>query len=78
MTKKHPSEIVLRALRHGLQVKDMVMSEDGEVATVLQDGCVVIPWDINDFIKWCEKIPEEDIIAIAGSLALQHLRKERY
>lgn len=34
-------------------------------------------WDFNGFIKFCEQIPEEDIVALAASNALVQIKKEK-
>ncbi len=76
---KHPAEIVLKALFMGHAVKlgkdtylmsddNFVGVEEGENVRVYHDRDLAI--GLNDFIKLCGDMPEEDVVGLAASVAL--------
>lgn len=80
--KKHNSLIVLKALLNGMSIKidtghTICMSEDNKLCYEMlveqfpsELKLFQADWDFNGFIRFCENIPEEEIVSIAASLAL--------
>lgn len=67
--------IVLKALFQGIPIKNknstIVCSENDEIAIKIDDEkCYTIEWPINDFIKFCNKMSDDEIAILAAELAL--------
>lgn len=84
--KRPGSEIVLRALREGARVEldgytyEMV---DGRVYIIMfkesngmREKVFVEPhMTLNDFISWCDRIPENDLFIIGATAVLNSNRR---
>lgn len=80
---KHTSEIVLRALLKGNKVNldlgtmtlPCVLSEENNVCTVATKNGeeVLLPFDLDlsEFIKACERMPENERVSLVCNLTLQ-------
>lgn len=81
MTTKPKALTVLEALYFGLEVKTFpggnsaIMSEDGKVGVPYNGGVISTPWDLNDFLSWCEKISDEYIFELNANIALNKLKR---
>lgn len=80
MKSKEKSEIVLRALNLGIEVK-----LDGSLFSII-DGAMCIwqneewyeyPVTIDTFLKWCNDLSDEDLAFIACNITLNTLKIKR-
>lgn len=74
--KKHNALIVLSALLEGMSIKtdsiyNICMSEDNYLCYKIESQLFQADWDFNGFIKFCERMSEEEIVCLAASVALK-------
>jgi len=72
---KHPALIVLKALLNGFTVKDgdhnLICSENNEIGVKINDDqMITVDYTLNGFIKFCEKLPEAQIIELVYQLGM--------
>jgi hypothetical protein len=81
---KHPAIIILNALLNGCELEyegfTYCMSENNLFGyKVLNDDneekMIVIDLSLNWFVKFCEKLDESELVALAASAALKSWRK---
>jgi len=82
LIKKHPSEIILRGLRLGLEFnyegQTYVMSDDNRVGIAYgENKAALIDWNLNDFLMWTEKIPEQIIMEFLVNITLNTYKPKR-
>ncbi len=71
-----PVIIILRALQSGQTIHGCQMSEDGRIGQDYGDSLAIVPWDVNDFIAWCNKFSQDELVAIAAQTALMSTRRD--
>lgn len=93
MTKRHPAVIVLEWLLSGGKYSDgdclfcLSAEQDYCIAADVQynrEGVITyekvllkVNGDVRSFIKDCEKLPEEELVRICASMALNKANKSR-
>lgn len=77
---KHPSLIVLKALLLGIKIEHnniVCMSENNQIGIQLNhpsDQMYIVDWSFNWFMKFCETLPERQIVELAAQIALTEMK----
>jgi hypothetical protein len=89
LKRRHPVMIVLQSLLDGLPVEmegeEFWLDDDGKLVIKREsintetqekrDVFLVMDMNVGAFIKLCEKLPEADVITIAGNNVLNKVRR---